>query len=218
MNHIAASLIANLTCSSRFEGSLNVDLNEITTNLVPYRGLHFLVPSMSPLEHLTTMSKTSAPPPRGLSSMFSSIIRGDHQLITCEPSRDIYLACALLLRGNVQVSDVQHNMSKLRSKMRFIHWNSDGFKVGLCSMPSEGAPYSMLCLANNCCVRGTFKRLQDRFVKLYRARAHLHHYTEHMEKGEMDIALERSRNLIEKYTELSRLEAPERFPRMRPLF
>ena len=36
MNHIAASLIANLTCSSRFEGSLNVDLNEITTNLVPY--------------------------------------------------------------------------------------------------------------------------------------------------------------------------------------
>ena len=41
---------------------------------------------------------------------------------------------------------------------------------------------------------------------------------EMMEKGQMDIALERARNLIEKYTELSRLEAPERFPRMRPLF
>ena len=151
--------------------------------------------------------------------MFSSILRGDHQLISCEPSRDTYLACALLLRGDVQVSDVQHNMSKLRSKMRFIHWNSDGFKVGLCSMPSSsGAPYSMLCLANNCCVRGTFKRLQDRFSKLYRARAHLHHYTEHMEKGGLEIALERSRGLIEKYTELSRLEAPERVPRMRPLF
>ena len=124
--------------------------------------------------------------------MFSSILRGDHQLISCEPSRDTYLACALLLRGDVQVSDVQHNMSKLRSKMRFIHWNSDGFKVGLCSMPSSsGAPYSMLCLANNCCVRGTFKRLQDRFSKLYRARAHLHHYTEHMEK-EQESGLERS--------------------------
>ena len=90
---------------------------------------------MSPLEHLiSTNSKT---PARGLSSMFSSILRGDHQLISCEPSRDTYLACALLLRGDVQVSDVQHNMSKLRSKMRFIHWNSDGFKVGLCSMPRQ---------------------------------------------------------------------------------
>ena len=70
MNHIAASLIANMTCSSRFEGSLNVDLNEITTNLVPYRGLHFLVPSMSPLDHLTHNSTGG---PRGLTSMFSSV-------------------------------------------------------------------------------------------------------------------------------------------------
>ena len=27
----------------RFEGSLNVDLNEITTNLVPYPKMHYLI-------------------------------------------------------------------------------------------------------------------------------------------------------------------------------
>ena len=37
-------------CSaSRFEGSLNVDLNEITMNLVPFPRLHYLVSSISPL-------------------------------------------------------------------------------------------------------------------------------------------------------------------------
>ena len=33
----------------RFEGILNVDLNEITMNLVPYPELHFLIPSIAPL-------------------------------------------------------------------------------------------------------------------------------------------------------------------------
>jgi len=40
-----------------------------------------------------------------------------------------------------------------------------------------------------------------------------------MEKEGLDIALERSRNLIEKYNKLSRLEAPESgSSRLRPLF
>jgi tubulin epsilon len=34
--------------SARFEGSLNVDLNEITMNLVPFPKLHYLVASQSP--------------------------------------------------------------------------------------------------------------------------------------------------------------------------
>lgn len=36
----------------RFEGTLNVDLNEITMNLVPYPKLHFLVPGLAPLYSL----------------------------------------------------------------------------------------------------------------------------------------------------------------------
>ena len=36
----------------RFEGSLNVDMNEITMNLVPFPKLKFLVSSLSPLNTL----------------------------------------------------------------------------------------------------------------------------------------------------------------------
>ena len=36
MNGVAASMLLNMTSSMRFEGSLNVDLNDITMNLVPF--------------------------------------------------------------------------------------------------------------------------------------------------------------------------------------
>lgn len=48
-NAIVANVINNMTCSMRFEGDLNVDMNEITMNLVPFPKLHFLQSSLSPL-------------------------------------------------------------------------------------------------------------------------------------------------------------------------
>lgn len=47
-----AHLINNLTCSMRYEGDLNVDLNEITMNMVPYPKQHFLQSSLSPIYNL----------------------------------------------------------------------------------------------------------------------------------------------------------------------
>jgi tubulin epsilon len=51
-NSIVANVINNLTCSMRFEGDLNVDLNEITMNLVPFPRMHFLQSSLAPLYSL----------------------------------------------------------------------------------------------------------------------------------------------------------------------
>lgn len=67
MNNIVARLLTNLTSSMRFEGSLNVDLNEITTNLVPFPKLHFLVSSMSPM--FSTLDPRQQP--RRLAGMFT---------------------------------------------------------------------------------------------------------------------------------------------------
>lgn len=36
--------------SVRFSGPLDVDLLDLSSNLVPYRGLHFLVSALAPLE------------------------------------------------------------------------------------------------------------------------------------------------------------------------
>jgi len=89
-----------------------------------------------------------------------------------------YLACALLLRGPATIADVGRNVAKLKSQLRFVKWNPEGFKVGLCSVPPAGLPYSLLQLGNNCCIRNTFTAMEQRFHKLYRKRVYLHHYTQ----------------------------------------
>ena len=47
MNSIVANMLSNLTASMRFEGTLNIDLNEITMNLIPFPQLKFLIPAMN---------------------------------------------------------------------------------------------------------------------------------------------------------------------------
>ena len=51
-NSIVANVVNNLTCSMRFEGDLNVDLNEISMNMVPFPKMHLLQSSISPLYNL----------------------------------------------------------------------------------------------------------------------------------------------------------------------
>lgn len=114
----------------------------------------------------------------------------------------MYLACGLLLRGDVEVSDINANIQKIQADVRMIHWNQEGFKVGLCSVPPIGQRQALLCLSNNCCIRETFERLRDRFKKLYVRKAHVHHYTEFMEGARLSEALENVRDLIGEYATL----------------
>lgn len=56
--------------------------------------------------------------------MFSDAFSRDHQLIQADPKHSLYLACALLVRGNVQVSDLRRNIERFviphRVVMEFV--------------------------------------------------------------------------------------------------
>ncbi|XP_067273521.1 tubulin epsilon chain isoform X2 [Pseudorasbora parva] len=153
MNNIVANLLLNITSSARFEGSLNMDLNEIAMNLVPFPRLHYLVPSLTPLY---TLADVNVPPRR------------------------------------------------LKPTLPFVPWNQEGWKTSLCSVPPVCHTHSLLALANNTCVKSTFSELRERFVKLYRRKAHLHHYlaVDGMELAGFNEALSSISDLIEDYTHL----------------
>mmetsp|Transcript_5932 Transcript_5932/g.6784 ORF Transcript_5932/g.6784 Transcript_5932/m.6784 type:complete len:116 (-) Transcript_5932:80-427(-) len=86
-----------------------------------------------------------------------------------------------------------------------VQWNQEGFKVGLCSVPPINHPYSVLCLSNNCCIRSTFKRMEDRFKTLYdRRKAFVHHYTQYVEESHLVEALE---NIVEAQSDYEELQA-----------
>lgn len=197
MNNIVANLILNLTSSSRFEGSLNVDLNEIATNLIPYPRLHYLVSSQTPLYALSDVKIA----PRRLDQMFSDAFSKDNQLMKVDPKHSLYLACALMVRGKVGISDIRRNIERLKDQLEFIHWNKEGWKTGLCAVPPVGHSYSLLTLANNTCVQHTFTELMDRFMKLYKRKAHIHHYTcvDGMELDEFSSSLHSLQDIIKEY-------------------
>lgn len=214
MNGIAANLLLNLTSSVRFEGSLNVDLNDITMNLVPFPRMHFLISSMSPLAGTTDVAKAAAP--RTLDQAFTDTFSRDRQLTKTDPQSSTYLACAMMLRGAVNISDINRNIARMRPKLKMIHWNSEGFKVGLCSRPPVGLPFSLLNLSNNCCVAGTFATMLDRYDKLYKRRLFLHHYEQFMDAGELEQAASTVSSLMQEYNTLDRAKPPDTIPRLRP--
>ncbi|XP_007556059.1 tubulin epsilon chain isoform X2 [Poecilia formosa] len=144
-----------------------------------------------------------------LDQMFSDAFSKEHQLIRADPKHSLYLACALMVRGNVQVSDLRRNIERLRPSLPFVSWNQEGWKTGLCSVPPVGHAHSLLALANNTCVKPTFMELRDRFTKLYKKKAHLHHYlhVDGMEQSAFSEALSSLSALIEEYHHLDATKA-----------
>lgn len=67
----------------------------------------------------------------------------------------------LRLQGNLELSVSLHFVMTLRS-----------YKSRLTGLNVELA----VCLANNCCIANTFESFEERFLRLYKRKAMLHHY------------------------------------------
>ena len=135
MNSMIAHLLSNLTCSMRFPGSLNIDMNEITMNLVPYPRMHFLLASMAPLQAFIKLKSSI---PRSLDQMFMDTLQKDNYFIDCNANLHRHIALAYMIRGDVSFSDVSRNIEKIASKINLVDWNAEGFKYGICHTPSLG--------------------------------------------------------------------------------
>nr|XP_057946105.1 tubulin epsilon chain-like [Doryrhamphus excisus] len=200
MNNIVAKMLLNMTSSARFEGTLNMDVNEITMNMVPFPRLHYLVPSLSPLHSLADIHA----PTRSLDQMFADAFSKGHQLMKADPKQGLHLACALMLRGNVQVSDLRRNIERYKPLFPFVSWNQEGWKTSLCSVPPVGHARSLLALANTTGIKSTFVELRERFTRLYKKKAHLHHYlqVDGMELALLAEAVTSLDSLIDEYRHL----------------
>jgi tubulin epsilon len=124
----------------------------------------------------------------------------------------------LILRGKVSFSDVNKNIKSLREKknLKFINWNNEGFKYGICNVPPHNMDYSLLCLANNTCIRDRFKIMRDKYWTMYKRKLYTHQYAEYMDLGHFDETLVAVDDIIKKYQSLeTSQEKPVR--RLRPL-
>ena len=139
MNSIIANLLSNLTASMRFEGSLNIDLNEITMNMVPFPKLKFLIPAMNVEANNNIVN-------RQVDEMFKETLNPLNQLLVSNPVKSKYLAMGFLLRGEATFSDVNRNLNRIKSKIDMVYWNQDSFKYGICTHPPLNCSNSLLTL------------------------------------------------------------------------
>nr|NP_001187422.1 tubulin alpha-2 chain [Ictalurus punctatus]ADO28622.1 tubulin alpha-2 chain [Ictalurus punctatus] len=210
LNRCVAPLISSMTLSLRFEGSLNVDLNELQTNLVPYPRIHFPLGSYHPL-----ISKRRASHEQmSVTELTTACFDPNYQTIKCDPRSGKYMACCLLYRGDVAPKDVAGAIATIKTKrnIQFVDWCPTGFKVGINSQVPVVVPGSGLaavrravcCFSNTTAVKQAWERLNVKFDMMFSKRAFVHWYVgEGMEEGEFSEAREDMAALEKDYEEVA---------------
>ncbi|KZT72542.1 tubulin alpha-1B chain [Daedalea quercina L-15889] len=209
LNRLIAQVVSSITASLRFGGSLNVDLNEFQTNLVPFPRIHFPVASYAPL----LSAEKAHHEQNSVAEMTISAFEPGNQMVKCEPKDGKYMACALLYRGDVVPKDTQAAVGSVKTKktIQFVDWCKTAFKLGICSEPAASIPggdlarttRSLCMLSNTTAIGAAWSRLDHKFDLLYSKRAFVHWYVgEGMEEGEFSEAREDLAALEKDYEEV----------------
>jgi len=201
LNRIISKVVSSMTAALRFDGELNVDMNEFQTNLVPFPRLHFMTTSLAPV-----ISKSKANNEGNECRKITDDVLQSSSFLVMYADFDVvedkYMAISLNYRGNVksQVANATVQWVKTQGKVSFVEWCPTGFKIGLNDIPAsavEGddmaeAKRNVAMIGNNIAVSRVFtERLCKKYDMMYSQRAYVHWYVgEGMEEGEFSEARE----------------------------
>ncbi|KAK0162409.1 hypothetical protein PV327_006189 [Microctonus hyperodae] len=182
LNRLISQVISSITASLRFDGSLNVDLSEFQTNLVPFPRIHFPLCAYAPIISAAKVDHNAMTIPELTSECFEP----PNLLAKCDPRRGKYMACCLLYRGDIIPKDVNFAISCIKQKkgIQFVDWCPTGFKVGINYQPPTTIPNGDLApvrravamLSNTTSIAAVWARLNRQFGLMYRKRAFVHWY------------------------------------------
>ena len=201
LNRLITKVISSMTASLRFEGELNVDLNEFQTNLVPFPRLHFMITAMAPI---TTPAKmdTQRSDVQTLTEGCFSPVNFFTKIADFDPEEDKYMAISVNYRGTILAKEANKTVQWLKNnkKVTFVEWCPTGFKVGLNSETpavleeDDLAPCknNITMIGNNTSISRVFsERISKKYDLMYSQRAFVHWYVgEGMEEGEFAEARE----------------------------
>jgi tubulin alpha len=197
LNRLVAQVISSLTASLRFEGALNVDINEFQVNLVPYPRIHFLLCSYAPIHSQERTHHEN----HKVNDLTTELFEPKNMLVKCHPRKGKYMATCLMYRGDVIPKQISAAISVIKTKrtIQFVDWVPTGFKCGINSQPPTTVPHGDLAevpraacmLANTTAIADVFHRMDAKFDLMYAKRAFVHWYVgEGMEEGEFMEARE----------------------------
>jgi len=201
LNRVIAKVVSSMTAALRFDGELNVDMNEFQTNLVPFPRLHFMTTSLSPIVSKTKASTANTEVKR----ITDEALQSGNFLVKYtdwDVVEDKYMAISLNYRGSVTSQEANQTVQwvKGQNKVSFVEWCPTGFKIGLNDVPAAAVEGDDMCpadrnavmIGNNIAVNRVFvDRLSKKYDMMYSQRAYVHWYVgEGMEEGEFSEARE----------------------------
>ena len=209
LNRLISQIVSSVTASLRFEGSLNVDLTEFQTNLVPYPRVHFPLVTYAPIISAEKAYHENL----SVGEITTACFEPANQMVKCDPRHGKYMACCLLYRGDVVPKDVTAAISTIKSRrsIQFVDWCPTGFKVGINNQMPSTVPggdlakvnRSVCMLSNTTAIAEAWARLDHKFDLMYAKRAFVHWYVgEGMEEGEFSEAREDMAALEKDYEEV----------------
>ncbi|KAH0473027.1 MAG: uncharacterized protein KVP18_000351 [Porospora cf. gigantea A] len=197
LNHLVCQTVSSITASLRFNGALNMDINEFQTNLVPYPRIHFMLSSYAPI----ISAKKAAHEKMSISDITTAAFEPGSMMAMCDPRHGKYMACTLMYRGDCAPNDITKAITAVRQKaaIRFVDWCPTGFKTGINSQAPvsvEGSelakvPRAVAMISNSTALSTVFERLTQKFDLMFTKRAFVHWYVgEGMEECEFSEARE----------------------------
>jgi len=210
LNRLIAQVISSLTASLRFDGALNVDINEFQVNLVPYPRIHFLLSSYAPLVPVSKAQHETLT----VNELTNAVFEPQSMMAKCDPRTGKYMAVCMMYRGDVIPTEVQTAISGVKAKktIQFVDWCPTGFKCGINGQAPTAVPGSELAqvkraltmLSNTSAIAQVFHRIDFKFAVMHDKRAFVHWFVgEGMEEGEFSEAKEDLLALEKDYEEVS---------------
>lgn len=211
LNRLIAQVVSSVTASLRFDGSLNVDLTEFQTNLVPYPRIHFPLVTYAPI----ISAEKAQHEQFTIGELTTACFEPTNQMVKCDPRSGKYMSCCLLYRGEVIPKDVTTAIANIKTKrtIQFVDWCPTGFKVGINHQPPGQVPgadlaavkRSVCMLSNTTAIAEAWSRLNFKFDLMHSKRAFIHWYVgEGMEEGEFQEAREDMAALERDYEEVGK--------------
>ena len=197
LNRLIAQIVSSITASLRFDGTLNADLTQFQTNLVPYPRIHFPVATYAPV----ISAEKAYHEQLSVSEITNACFEPANQMVKCDPRHGKYMACCMLYRGDVVPKDVNAAIATIKTKrtIQFVDWCPTGFKFGINYQPPTVVPGGDLAklqraacmLSNTTAIAEAWARLDHKFDLMFGKRAFVHWYLgEGMEEGEFSEARE----------------------------
>uniref|UniRef100_H2ZI37 Tubulin alpha chain n=1 Tax=Ciona savignyi TaxID=51511 RepID=H2ZI37_CIOSA len=175
INKVVAQVMSSITASLRFEGSLNANLTDFRTNLVPNPRLRF------PLVNFAPFASAQTPPSGQMSvtDMTSACFDTSNAMVKCNPLQGKYMACCMTYRGNAKQSDINAVIETVKQNQNIQDikvWSNHREPTMLPESHMAKLVTSVCALSNTTAMAPFWTKLREKFDKMYSKKAFLHWY------------------------------------------